>query len=288
MKKKFIIPILTIVLIVTTLTLVLCLKPDWKYVACEMATDMISQGVMVKESERSELSLQKVSTQSLLKDQRIHKEQSLMLINTNHLLSSQFSADIVNYKGTEVLMNPCLVEAYSNLNKDIRSNYHDNLYVTCSYRSVRKQKQMIEKYKETATKVNASEHQAGLALDICAKGFSGGAFIKSDIGQYVNSNCWRHGFIIRYPYYGTKQTGIEYEPWHIRYVGKPHAEIIYKNHLTLEEYLASLEVGKYYEYGSYLISKQKQGDELTIPTDFTSGVISSDNCGNWIVTLKIT
>lgn len=50
-------------------------------------------------------------------------------------------------------------------------------------------------------------------------------------------NCYRFGFIIRYPYGKKSVTGIEYEPWHIRYVGKEAAKYIHDNGITLEEYL---------------------------------------------------
>ena len=47
-----------------------------------------------------------------------------------------------------------------------------------------------------------------------------------------------------------------YEPWHLRYVGLPHSQIIMDEYLTLEEYIDLLEPGSFYQYGSYLISHQ--------------------------------
>ena len=50
-------------------------------------------------------------------------------------------------------------------------------------------------------------------------------------------NCWRYGFILRYPKDKSDITGIIFEPWHYRYVGVKHARKIHKAGICLEEYL---------------------------------------------------
>ena len=79
---------------------------------------------------------------------------------------------------------------------------------------------------------------------------------------------------------------MKYEPWHIRYVGEPHAKIIYNNHLTLEEYIQSLENGVWYEVDNYLISRQAVNENgmLSLPDNYLSAVISPDNTGSYIIT----
>ena len=52
------------------------------------------------------------------------------------------------------------------------------------------------------------------------------------------ANCWKYGFILRYPADKQHITGIIYEPWHYRYVGKEYSKIIYDSGLCLEEWLA--------------------------------------------------
>lgn len=80
-----------------------------------------------------------------------------------------------------------------------------------------------------------SEHQTGLCIDITNEGRY---FVKgTKEADWLEENCYRFGFIIRYPYGKKNITGIEYEPWHIRYVGKEAAKYIYDNGITLEEYL---------------------------------------------------
>ncbi len=84
-----------------------------------------------------------------------------------------------------------------------------------------------------------SEHQTGLAIDIsCAsEGFGlETTFADTPEGIWVAENAHRFGFILRYPKDKEDITGYNYEPWHIRYVGKDLAEYLYKTGLTLDEY----------------------------------------------------
>ena len=53
-------------------------------------------------------------------------------------------------------------------------------------------------------------------------------------------HCWEYGFILRYPKDTTDETGIIYEPWHYRYVGKELAQELRECGLTLEAYLNKL------------------------------------------------
>ena len=55
--------------------------------------------------------------------------------------------------------------------------------------------------------------------------------------KWLLANSWRYGFILRYPTEKTAVTGIIYEPWHYRYVGKERAKQIYDSGLCLEEWL---------------------------------------------------
>ena len=84
-----------------------------------------------------------------------------------------------------------------------------------------------------------SEHQTGLAIDVsCASiGYAlENRFAETPEGIWLTENCWRFGFILRYPKEKESITGYAYEPWHIRYVGVPLAYYLYTNNLTLEEY----------------------------------------------------
>ena len=89
-----------------------------------------------------------------------------------------------------------------------------------------------------------SEHQLGLAVDIVDTREWSLEPIQAELPaqQWLMANSWRFGFILRYPADKTDVTGIIYDPWHYRYVGKELAAELYSTGLTLEEYLAALTV----------------------------------------------
>ena len=87
-----------------------------------------------------------------------------------------------------------------------------------------------------------SEHQLGLAVDIIDE-----TYVNLDhwqentsVQRWLMANCWRYGFILRYPNDKSDVTGIIYEPWHYRYVGLETAKAVTESGLCFEEYLAML------------------------------------------------
>lgn len=85
-------------------------------------------------------------------------------------------------------------------------------------------------------KPGQSEHQSGLAVDVTNRVR---CFDKtSKEAQWLANNAYKFGFILRYPDGKEDITGYNYEPWHIRYVGKDIAKEIYMKNITLEEYLS--------------------------------------------------
>lgn len=80
-----------------------------------------------------------------------------------------------------------------------------------------------------------SEHQTGLSFDLNTVSNN---FIYTKEGKWVNDNCYKYGYIIRFPKGKESETGYQYEPWHIRYVGKELATKLYNNGnwLSLEDY----------------------------------------------------
>ena len=127
----------------------------------------------------------------------------------------------------------------------------DNLYLCSVYRSYNVQKELWE-YRVSNNPAygtnplspigsaypGTSEHQSGLAFDI-------GTLEHKVLGSYLENtkehkwlaeNSWRFGFILRYPKDKQYITGIKFEPYHFRYVGKELAEYLYKENMCLEEY----------------------------------------------------
>ena len=84
-----------------------------------------------------------------------------------------------------------------------------------------------------------SEHQLGLAVDLCARSYQ--LLDEGQEGtaefQWLRAHCAEYGFIVRYPDGTTDLTGIIYEPWHFRYVGEQAAREIADAGITLEEYV---------------------------------------------------
>lgn len=89
--------------------------------------------------------------------------------------------------------------------------------------------------RNTVAAVGNSEHQLGLAVDI--NPYSGSAN-EWNVYGWLEEHSWEYGFILRYPDGKTEITGISYEPWHYRYVGREAAKEIYEQGITLEEYLS--------------------------------------------------
>ena len=83
-----------------------------------------------------------------------------------------------------------------------------------------------------------SEHQLGLAVDIVDANMQDltDEQENTETQKWLMANSWRYGFIHRYPNDKTDITGIIYEPWHYRYVGKAAAQGIFNRDITLEEY----------------------------------------------------
>lgn len=91
---------------------------------------------------------------------------------------------------------------------------------------------------QAVTVPGASEHQIGLALDIVCNSYMSldEGFGDTKAGKWLAANSCRFGFILRYPKGKEDITGIEYEPWHFRYVGKTAAPVIMEQGITLEEF----------------------------------------------------
>ncbi len=216
-------------------------------------------------------------------------DQSLMLVNREHMLPEGFVPDVAEYKDTTVFMSRPMISAYEDLKAAVLEKTGNKLYVSSDLRSAEEQEELYREDPLTATLPGSSEHQTGLALDVYVAYYAGDGFLKSPSGRFVNSHAHEYGFIIRYPSYGEEETGIRFEPWHIRYVGAPHANIIYSNHITLEEYIEDLEVDEWYECDGYLISRQAIDDgKLNLPTNCRFPcVISPDNTGYYIITIDM-
>ena len=117
------------------------------------------------------------------------------------------------------------------------------LWIVSGFRSYSLQTSLYNNYvlkdgKEKADTYSArpghSEHQTGLAMDL---NIVDSSFEGTKEAIWIADNCYKYGFIIRYPKGKEEITGYKYEPWHVRYLGKELSEKVYKSGKTLEEYL---------------------------------------------------
>ena len=124
-----------------------------------------------------------------------------------------------------------------------------SVYLSSGYRSYDEQNYLYQRKvsqygEEQAKKIVAppgtSEHQTGLACDITDKyyEFKNSSLENTALYQWMSQHCQEYGFIVRYPKDKEDVTGIIYEPWHFRYVGKDAAEYIMDKGLCLEEFVA--------------------------------------------------
>jgi D-alanyl-D-alanine carboxypeptidase len=131
---------------------------------------------------------------------------------------------------------------------DAAQNSGLNLMLTSGYRSYSSQVSVYGNYVKQSGVTEAdtfsarpghSEHQTGLAADLepyDQKCELDQCFGDTPEGKWLGANCYRFGFVIRYPKDGQSLTGYVYEPWHVRYVGKDLANQLYESGMTLEQF----------------------------------------------------
>ena len=122
-----------------------------------------------------------------------------------------------------------------------------DITVTSGYRSYDYQAQLFQNEialtgsEEAAAKnVNppgSSEHQSGLCVDMHNISSASVAFADKPEATWLKDNAHKFGFILRYPKGKTNVTGISFEPWHFRYVGRYHATKMFELGMCLEEYV---------------------------------------------------
>lgn len=117
-----------------------------------------------------------------------------------------------------------------------------NLWIVSGYRSYNDQVIIYNNYVKISSTEEAdtysarpgySEHQTGYVVDL---NDATSNFENTKEAKWIEENCYKYGFIVRYPKGKEKYTGYKYEPWHLRYVGIKKAKIITESGLSLEEY----------------------------------------------------
>lgn len=167
-----------------------------------------------------------------------------MFVNKYHLLNKDFKAnDIVNvsstygYEGNS--LNKEAYEAFKNLANDAKKEGH-TIVILSSYRTYEYQEKLWNKDKDDdyVARPGASEHVTGLAMDVSDFNDKNDSFKDTESYTWMINNCYKYGFILRYPEGKENITGYSYEAWHYRYVGIDLATKIYNENITFDEYYA--------------------------------------------------
>lgn len=131
---------------------------------------------------------------------------------------------------------PFLCSAYRT--QETQQSLYDNKVQRLMNSGMDEEEAKVEAAKAVAIP-GTSEHQLGLAVDIVDANMQDltDEQENTETQKWLMANSWRYGFIHRYPNDKTDITGIIYEPWHYRYVGKAAAQDIFNRDITLEEYV---------------------------------------------------
>lgn len=183
------------------------------------------------------------------------EEWYMVLANRSSVLPADFAVETVKVGGVEV--DARIAEPLKNM-IDAAAAEGVKLQPVIGYRSMKWQTEkwnarvenlMKEKNlsKEEAEKKaidftsapGTSDHNTGLGLDIVSEDHTNrdAAFADSKGAKWLAEHAVQYGFILRYPSDKTAETGMDYEPWHYRYVGPEQALKIKESGLCLEEYL---------------------------------------------------
>jgi len=153
----------------------------------------------------------------------------------------------------------------------------------------------LEHAKQFVAQPGGSEHHTGLAVDFSILHSDGTSEEYQGVGEYawINGNCQDYGWVVRYDINKVAFTGISNEPWHFRYVGAPHAAVMVKENLCLEEYIDYLRQFPFDQEhltvecvaGTYEIW-YAEGTEIHVP-DSGEYTVSGNNVDGLIVTYKV-
>ncbi len=159
-----------------------------------------------------------------------YKNNNMVAMNLTYSYTGH-SADKLVYDYFKKMVDAASKEGIKIKNKSSYRSYYDQRYIYNNY--------VKDEGEENANKYSSkpghSEHQTGLAIDVMTLDVE---FIKEDSKEYnwLIDNCYKYGFILRYPKGKEDLTGYMFEPWHYRYVGIEVATYIHENDITFEEY----------------------------------------------------
>jgi len=186
---------------------------------------------------------------------RKNAEALLTIVNPWNQISPTYQPNLVEL-GDGMLIDECAAGALAELLKACKSaggvpcpisgyrtqEYQQELFDNKIKRVIAagySEEEAPRKAAESVAVPGTSEHQLGFAMDIVDEYYPELDYAQEWTGtqQWLMQHCMEYGFILRYPSEASDITGIIFEPWHYRYVGKSVAAEIYELGITLEEYV---------------------------------------------------
>lgn len=235
-----------------------------------LLASILALQVMHRNSQKAALAQGNIRAQSAGKDEaaRIQStgwdessgmtsQELLILVNKDHALPEDYEVELHYLQNKSCAVAEEMYDALRDMLTD-GSDEGLEFVVASGYRSSEYQQQLLEEDiqksmesegltwqqaydKETRETMppGYSEHETGLAADIVSLDYQVLDMEQETTreNEWLRRNCAKYGFILRYPQGAEDITGISYEPWHFRYVGKEAAEDITRQGITLEEYL---------------------------------------------------
>lgn len=241
----------------------------------------------------------------------VNDENPIRYYDESELVSiSETNEGAYQVKDKSVKLNQEAITALNKMLMDFKEAKGDNeLIIVSGYRDFNAQEKIhyetiinegTEQANNYVAKPDRSEHHTGLAIDLGIYHADGTSSEYDGTGIYswINDNCYKYGFILRYESEKKDKTGISKEPWHFRYVGKVHATIMNELNLCLEEYILYLKNYSYYtnpgqgiaevgkNYSIYYVPAENDITYIPIPKskDYT---VSGNNKDGFIVTVML-
>lgn len=335
-KEEFKTMLLMLIIICVLFTAFYCLSPKNEVatdspVQSDSESSTITSGAVesknTSETSKKEVSQVKVQpapkldgTQQAVKidNNEIYKG-NLILVNKDYpsYIDGEDAVSLYDYKtssytvaDTDVLINKSIIDYTNQMFDDYYNVYGESdIYIACAYRSYKTQEALYndelttnpEEGSDLVAPPGYSEHQTGYVFDIDHYNDpekSGISFHDEGDDAWFIENCANYGFILRYPKDKVDITKYEYESWHYRYVGIPHAIYMKQNNLCLEEYIEKIKsntkdnpltvsANDGTTWSMWYEKAYEDGDvtQIAVPKD-CEYEISGNNVDGFIVTVK--
>lgn len=211
---------------------------------------------VIKEKKVKTITTQETSSipeiqEEIPQDKKEEKDWRLLLVNKENKVPDDYNPELANIE-EDLFFDVRAVDELKQMLVDMKEDGVTGIWIQSSYRTIERQEKLFqnkvkeyrkqgyseeeaEKLAQTIVqKPENSEHNIALSVDF---NYVNEEFDKTKAFQWLEENAMNYGFILRYPKDKIEITGVNYEPWHWRYVGKEHAKEIKKQGYCLEEYV---------------------------------------------------